>query len=406
VERNQPKIIIILTNNPFPVGLAATNRIISYCKGFLHHSYKPVVLCIRPTESNKDVFNISIEGDYNGIEFAYPGGTTIRDASFWRRRINDTISIIKSLKYFHGLLKSKDTAFVIFYGNSVFTELASIFLTKFFRKRIFKEESENPAIYFARGKTLLTQLQKWFVINKLFRYYNGVLAMTHPLKDYFLNIGMPDKKILVVPQTVDTQRFDNGIREFVLTLPENYIAYVGSLNQQKDGVLSLVNAFSIFNSHYPDFNLIIAGDGTLQEKDELTSLINRLALSEKIHAIGRISSNEIPALFQKAKMLVSCRPKSIQSDYGFPTKVAEYLASGKPVVSTIQGELEFFLKDRVNAFVSNSAEPEVFASKLIEVCEDYHFAIQVGQNGKRLAMHDFNPITQTQQIIEFSKLES
>jgi glycosyltransferase involved in cell wall biosynthesis len=157
------------------------------------------------------------------------------------------------------------------------------------------------------------------------------------------------------------------------------------------------------SAKYPGIHLIVAGEGTQPEKNEMSSLIIQLDLIEKVHYIGRISSNEIPAFLHRAKLLASCRPKSIQSDYGFPTKIVEYLASGKPTVTTAPGELAFYLKDRVTAFVANSADPNTFASKMLEVLQDYDFAMKVAQNGKELVRDKFNPLTQTQKIIDFCK---
>jgi glycosyltransferase involved in cell wall biosynthesis len=401
VERNKTKTIIILTNNPFPVGLAGTSRILSYCKGFQYHGYQPEIICIRPTEPYKNPFNTSAKGNFNSIKYSYPGGTAIRVASFWGRRFNDFTALLLSLKKLMSLIRGKKVAFVIFYGNSVFTELVSILITRLFHVKILKEESENPNVYFAERKSVIALLQKWFFINKLYRLYTGVLVMTNPLRDFFLAKGVPDKKILVVPQTVDHERFENIKNHPDMTLPDDYIAYVGSLNQQKDGVLTLVESFSTVSARYPGIHLILAGDGSQQEKEELSSLINKLHLDEKVHYVGRISSNEIPYLFHGAKILASCRPISVQSDYGFPTKIAEYLASGKPVVTTATGELTYYLKDRENAFVAEKAEKDAFSSKIMEALLDNDFAMKVAQNGKELVAEVFNPLRQTQKIIDF-----
>ena len=50
------------------------------------------------------------------------------------------------------------------------------------------------------------------------------------------------------------------------------------------------------------------------------------------------------------------RPDSRQARGGFPTKLGEYLATGKPVCVTKVGEITVYLEDNVSAFL---AEPEV-----------------------------------------------
>lgn len=109
--------------------------------------------------------------------------------------------------------------FIIFIGYCISVELFFILLCKFFKIKIYKEESENPAIFFY-GKTILfSSLKKWFIFNKIYKYYNGILVMTHPLRDFFLAKGISDRKILVVPYTVYQQRFENATFNSKMTLP-------------------------------------------------------------------------------------------------------------------------------------------------------------------------------------------
>ena len=39
-----------------------------------------------------------------------------------------------------------------------------------------------------------------------------------------------------------------------------YIAYCGTLNESKDGVLTLMRAFSCISQDFPDVNLVLIGD--------------------------------------------------------------------------------------------------------------------------------------------------
>jgi glycosyltransferase involved in cell wall biosynthesis len=403
MDQHLPKEILILTTTSFPVGLAGTNRVLSYCKGFLYHGYQPEVYCIRPAEPYHHYFNSSVKGSFDGIKYTYPGGKTMRVASFWGRRKNDLIAKYASLSLLFKALKKGRVCFIIIYGNCITVELGSILLSRLFRISIYKEESENPDIYFRGTANIYNSFKKWFVINKLYSYYSGVLVMTHPLRELFLSKGVPDRKIVVVPQTVDQNRFEKAVRNTAISLPKEYIAYVGSLNQHKDGVLTLIESFSELSSKYPEMHLVIAGDGTQQEKVELLFLIKQMNQTDKIHYIGRIASDDIPAFLSGAKLLASCRPGSIQSDFGFPTKTVEYLASGKPTVTTATGELTFYLEDRVNAFVANNAEKRAFALKITEVMDNYDFAMKVAQNGKELVSDKFSPVTQTRMIIDFYK---
>jgi glycosyltransferase involved in cell wall biosynthesis len=404
MSRELSKKILILTTQPFPHGLAGTNRIISYCKGFLYNGYLPEVICIRPTERYNNIINHQASGIYEGIRYTYPGRTSVRVKSFWGRRQNDIFAVISSILFFTRVIKKKDVSFSIFYGNNFLAEIFFIYISRGFKKKNYKEESENPHVYFDQNRPAITKIFEWFYINKLYKLYSGVLVMTHPLREFFISIGVPDRKILIVPHTVDPERFKNRICNSRLLLPDNYVAYLGSINQQKDGILTLVHSFKKVVEKYPEMHLVIAGAGTEEEKNELMTLINQLKMNDNVHYLGRISSDEIPVLFKGASLLASCRTKSYQNEYSFPTKVVEYLATGIPVVTTTPGELAFYLNDKVNAFVADRDDPETIASKILEALQDYSFAMNVAQNGKELVRDKFNPIIQTKKILDFVNL--
>ena len=400
---NFPKKILIITSNSFPIGMAGTNRILSYCEGFINNGYKPLVICYKPTEYYKNVFNTDSLGIYNNIKFTYPGGCTVRSKSFLERRINDFLSGFLSIKLLWFYFKKKEVSFVIFYGNCLIIELLAIMISKLYKIKIYKEESEHPLIYFQYKDNLINKVKKWFVVNKLYSYYSGILVMTLSLRDFFLKKGISKNKILVVPQTIAMIKFNENIKKHPFVINYEYIAYVGSLSQKKDGVLTLLEIFNEVSKKYKDIHLIIAGDGTLSEKELILSTIQSLNKIDRIHYIGRIPSNEIPAFLNKAKLVVSCRPKSIQSEYGFPTKLIEYLASGKPVVTTVTGEIEYYLEDKVNAFLVFDFNSQSFVNKIYGVLNDYDCALDISNNGHKLIEVMFNPNIQTKKIIEFNK---
>ena len=62
--------LVIVTNEPFPIGLAATNRILSYAYEIAKQK-KVLVLIAKPTELPKNIKNSKNKGTYNNIRFKY-----------------------------------------------------------------------------------------------------------------------------------------------------------------------------------------------------------------------------------------------------------------------------------------------------------------------------------------------
>lgn len=69
----------------------------------------------------------------------------------------------------------------------------------------------------------------------------------------------------------------------------------------------------------------------------------------------------MPQMLKNAEALVLDRPNSLQAQYGFPTKLGEYLLTGNPVVVTKVGDIPLYLKDGVSALLSEDRNPKEFA---------------------------------------------
>jgi len=89
--------ILIVMKDPFPLGLANTNRVLSFCKGFIENRAKVKVVCLKPTERQKTgILNKISKGVYNGIDFEYSSCTTIRSERFIKRRLQDLLGLINA----------------------------------------------------------------------------------------------------------------------------------------------------------------------------------------------------------------------------------------------------------------------------------------------------------------------
>lgn len=169
---------------------------------------------------------------------------------------------------------------------------------------------------------------------------DGLFVISSQLKKYFVDNGLDAWKVHVINMTVDSNRFSN-IEKNKTT--ERYIAYCGTASNNKDGVDELIKAFSIVANSIDDIKLYIIGKiPTKEDKVNNLALIENLNLKEKIVLTGVVSSNKMPQMLKNAEALVLDRPNSLQAQYGFPTKLGEYLLTGNPVVVTKVGDIPLY----------------------------------------------------------------
>src|SRR5690606_25193596 len=82
-------------------------------------------------------------------------------------------------------------------------------------------------------------------------------VMTKTLGEYYRTYLNPQAKMIHLPMTVDLSRFENVKTNNTLSKP--YIAYCGTMNNQKDGVDILIQSFIRIKDEFPELHLYLAG---------------------------------------------------------------------------------------------------------------------------------------------------
>jgi len=108
-----------------------------------------------------------------------------------------------------------------------------------------------------------------------------------------------------------------------------YFLFVGELNHRKN-IHTLIDAFSIVSKEVRDVKLVLAGkpqEGSYP--NQIQEKIDKLGLKKDVIFTGRVSFDELKALYQEAIAFVF--PTQYE---GFGLPVLEAMASGAPVISS------------------------------------------------------------------------
>ena len=138
----------------------------------------------------------------------------------------------------------------------------------------------------------------------------------------FLNV--PEEKIKIIHQACHPSFYIETRAK--LELPEHYILYVGALEERKN-VMTLVQAFAHLKDIIPH-KLLIVGKGEEYKQKIQREIINH-SLNDRIFLFDQISSQELPAIYQKADLFVY---PSFFEGWGIPN--VEALISGVPVITS------------------------------------------------------------------------
>lgn len=138
------------------------------------------------------------------------------------------------------------------------------------------------------------------------------------------------KPAIVMEGILDNEIYRQTVsRENILSVQmgNRIVLYAGGINK-KFGIFTLLEAFTQINLDNWELHLYGLGKGVSQLEEVIKE-------NPKVKFMGRISSTEVFGVECAANILINPRPtKEDYTEYSFPSKTLEYLASGVFTIST------------------------------------------------------------------------
>lgn len=174
------------------------------------------------------------------------------------------------------------------------------------------------------------------------------------------------KKSVVILNPLDTSTFP--MHDFANEKKE--IVSVGRLEPQKNQKL-LIEAFLLIADEFPDYNLVIYGEGSLRR--ELESHIEQLGLQKRVMLPG--AKEGIQECIKDASLFV------LSSDYeGIPNALIEAMAIGLPCVSTdcSPGGARELIESGENGLIVECGNPKMLANAVKSLMVKREQSKQIG----------------------------
>lgn len=212
----------------------------------------------------------------------------------------------------------------------------------------------------------------WTLLRKLLLpFVSHLVVQTNYIKSYYPKFIQ--KKTTVIPNPVDDEVFSlpqpsqKGRGEERL----NRIISVGRLYPQKNQEM-MIRAFAKVADEFPDWKLVIYGEGPLRA--ELEFLVSGFKLQERVLLPGR--TDHVIEELRKSKIFC------MSSNYeGMSNSLIEAICVGLPIVSTKVSGTEELVRHRINGFLVNLYDFNSMAKSL---------KILMGNSELRKQMEDTN----------------
>ncbi|MBK1878412.1 glycosyltransferase [Pelagicoccus mobilis] len=177
---------------------------------------------------------------------------------------------------------------------------------------------------------------------------------------------------------------------------EKTIVYSGGVtSSNRQDIANLYDAVYLLRQRGKKVRLLKTGPNhpSLLESCRYTS-------DDHILDLGFLPKERLTALIQNAHVLVQPGDSDPFNDYRLPSKLPEFLASGRPVI-TGKINLGLRLEDKKEAFLVEKTDPESIAEAYLEIDSNPQLHKALSQNGKRYAEEHFALSRNGAMLLEF-----
>ena len=337
----------------------------------------------------------------NGIQFIW-----LFASSYQKNDARRTLSMLSfSFTVFLYLMRVKTDQKTVFIGSSphlfaaLATQLAAALRGVPF---IFEVRDLWPeTLIDMTGKSNLQSSILRLIANYLYQYAQKIIVLALASRDHIANLGFDKKKIVYIPNGVDTKAFE--FREkpsSPIPLPQGkrIFVYAGAHGPANDLETVLYAAAELQKQKQDHIHVLLIGDGP--SKVNLLTLARELQL-ENVSFHDPIQKQAIPALMQNTDVGLLVLLDAPVFRYGIsPNKLFDYMASGLPVLTNVLGDTATMVHQADNGVTVVPQNPSALAQGMIEILEELRENPDLGQGGKAFVEQNHNRVKLAQILIE------
>ena len=226
-----------------------------------------------------------------------------------------------------------------------------------------------------------------------------VFTITQALKDILVENGVEEDKIFVLPNAVDSSKFNIAPKDKKLESELGFegkvvIGYIGSFVEY-EGLDLLLEACSILKEKHGDiFRLLLVGDGDTMQLLRRTARF--LQLEDQVVFTGRIPHDDVQRYYSLIDIAPLPRKGLRVCELVSPLKPFEAMGAGKVLITSSVQALAEIVQDGVTGMVFEKDNSEDLAAKLETAILDKELRKNIGENANKWVVenHSWDVISQ------------
>lgn len=341
------KTIVVISSSSL-LEQVVNNRLTPFFNLLLEKDFKVIFVC---PSSHKAKDNAP-----QGIHLVEVHISETKSTSFIRRALKE----INASAYLLAAARKQDAdAYLITIPSMFLGFLAPIYL---YNSKVVLDIRDITWEYLSDDVTLHKYSKRLmrFTFNKIVNFYKGISVTNKTELSYINKVWRKDSSSLLIPNGIMQQQFDKVQAVKAANNNTLTVTYIGNI-----GIAQHLETLVLAAKELPDTIFRIIGSGV--EQDKISNLILNHKL-DNIELIGRVPWDKVIDYYNETDILYA--QLSPEFSGAMPSKLYEYLATGKYIIYGGEGQAATALSDFQNNHVIDPCNPVKLAEAIESVKKD------------------------------------
>lgn len=224
------------------------------------------------------------------------------------------------------------------------------------------------------------------------KLWDACIAISNYLKDAALKVN-PKLPVLKVTPIGDFDLFETN--DVKVDIKEDYVMFCGHAGYF-DVVKFIIDSFNTSKIRKSKKLLLVLGGNSDQVK-RVRKYDNNCVIK------CRLPYDELIAFYKHAFALMIPLRDTIEDTARFPNKICEYTAAHGLIVTTSNGEMQYYFKNGENAVVAEKCSVSAIAQSLDEVDNGLYDLDKIRENSYKTGIENFSKDTYKESLYTFLK---
>lgn len=343
--------VLVLMGSYFPYGVAISSRIVNFCRLF-HESGMTVHVISQYTKDKKmDI---------------------------------DTIQKMSCCTY-QVATRKDSSSFASFFGEPSFIPCVDNYITEFGKPDVIFASGVEPyfnkliaryndiPIYLEQCEWMDKTSYRFGIIDFRFIRRNrllsggykksaGIVSISRLLDEHYQSLGIKSIRIPTILDVENTEYRTNKCNKKII------LVYTGNPSTSKELFKPIFEAIKENKVIRNNVEFHIYGpteEKVLANIDNDKDLYNQIR--DVVYTHGRVPQEEMGEIIRAADYQIFVRPNRRSSNAGFPTKLAESMSVGTPVITNDTGDIGLYVENEINGFMLKGIEKDNVIETLLHV---------------------------------------